>query len=168
MCGRVGSARKTQEILQSCYKLISIWIKKFLGGKKYFTKIKRVEALFFVYNYHLTKPHKCAIINLDPPLGGRRSRNSHYTTSFKKSQIKSHRQIAQSFFPKSHSFCATLTAFRTAPPDATHICDPFCLAARARAHMPAAPAESWPSKIFFTHWATGAPRQFSHMAAVLL
>ena len=99
----------------------------------------------------MTKPHKCAIINLDPPLGGRRSRNSHYTTSFKKSQIKSHRHIAQTFFPKSHSFCATcttLTAFRTAPPDATPICDPFYLAARARAHMPAAPAESWPSKIF--------------------
>ena len=104
MCGQVGSAKRTQETLQSCYKLISIWIKKFLGGKKYFTKIKRAEALFFVYNYHLTKPHKCAIINLDPPLGGRRSRNSHYTTSFKKSQIKSSRRIAQSFFPKSLFF----------------------------------------------------------------
>ena len=104
MCGRVGSAKRMQEILRNCYKLISIWIKKFLGGKKYFTKIKRAEALFFVYNYYLTKPHKCAIINLDPPLGGRRSRNSHYTTSFKKSQIKSHRPIAQSFFPKSLFF----------------------------------------------------------------
>lgn len=41
---------------------------------------------------------------LDPPLGGRRSRNSHYTTSFKKSQIKSSRRIAQSFFPKSLFF----------------------------------------------------------------
>ena len=116
MCGQVGSAKRTQEILQSCYKLISIWIEKFLGGKKYFTKIKRAEALFFVYNYHLTKPHKCAIINLDPPLGGRRSRNSHYTTSFKKSQIKSSRQIAQSFFPKSHSFCATCTTDRPSRP----------------------------------------------------
>ena len=104
MCGRVGSAKRMQEILRNCYKLISIWIKKFLGGKKYSTKIKRAEALFFVYNYYLTKPHKCDIINLDPPLGGRRSRNSHYTTSFKKSQIKSHRQIAQSFFPKSLFF----------------------------------------------------------------
>lgn len=104
MCGRVGSAKRMQEILRNCYKLISIWIKKFLGGKKYCTKIKRAEALFFVYNYYLTKSHKCAIINLDPPLGGRRSRNSHYTTSFKKSQIKSHRQIAQSFFPKSLFF----------------------------------------------------------------
>ena len=104
MCGQVGSAKKTQEILQSCYKLISIWIKKIPYGKKYFTKIKRAEALFFVYNYHLTKPHKCTIINLDPPLGGRRSRNSHYTTSFKKSQIKSSCQIAQSFFPKSLFF----------------------------------------------------------------
>ena len=151
MCGRVGSVKRTQEILRNCYKLISIWIKKFHGGKKYCTKIKRAEALFFVYNYYLTKSHKYAIINLDPPLGGRRSRNSHYTTSFKKSQIKSHRQIAQSFFPKSLFFCATcttLTALRAAPPDATHICDPFCLAARARAHMPAAPAESWPLKIF--------------------
>lgn len=171
MCGRVGSAKRMQEILRNYYKLISIWIKKFLGEKKYFTKIKRAEALFFVYNYYLTKPHKCAIINLDPPLGGRRSRNSHYTTSFKKSQIKSHRRIAQSFFPKSLFFCATcttLTALRAAPPDATHICDPFCLAARTRAHMPAAPVESWPLKNFFTHWATGAPRQFSHMVAILL
>lgn len=116
MCGRVGSAKKMQEILRNCYKLISIWIEKFLGGKKYFTKIKRAGALFFVYNYHLTKLHKCAIINLDPPLGGRRSRNSHYTTSFKKSQIKSHRQIAQSFFPKSHSFCATCTTNRPSRP----------------------------------------------------
>ena len=116
MCGRVGSARKMQEILRNCYKLISIWIEKFLGGKKYFTKIKRAGALFFVYNYHLTKPHKCAIINLDPPLGGRRSRNSHYTTSFKKSQIKSHRQITQSFFPKSHSFCAICTTDRPSRP----------------------------------------------------
>lgn len=41
---------------------------------------------------------------LDPPLGGRRSRNSHYTTSFKKSQIKSSRRIVQSFFPKSLFF----------------------------------------------------------------
>lgn len=41
---------------------------------------------------------------LDPPLGGRRSRNSHYTISFKKSQEKSSRQIAQSFFPKSLFF----------------------------------------------------------------
>lgn len=41
---------------------------------------------------------------LDPPLGGRRSRNSHYTISFKKSQIKSSRRIAQSFFPKSLFF----------------------------------------------------------------
>lgn len=41
---------------------------------------------------------------LDPPLGGRRSRDSHYTTSFKKSQIKSSRRIAQSFFPKSLFF----------------------------------------------------------------
>lgn len=104
MCGRVGSAKKMQKVLQECYKLISIWIKKFPGGKKYFTKIKRADALFFVYNYYLTKPHKCGIINLDPPLGGRRSRNSHYTISFKKSQIKSSRRIAQSFFPKSLFF----------------------------------------------------------------
>lgn len=127
-------------------------MKRFLGGKKYFTKIKRAEVLFFVYNYYLTKPYKCAIINLDPPLGGRHSRNSHYTTSFKKSQIKSHRQTAQSFFPKLHSFCATcttLTILRVASPDTTPICDPFCLAARARAHMPAVPAESWPLKNFF-------------------
>lgn len=41
---------------------------------------------------------------LDPPLGGRRSRNSHYTISFKKSQEKSSRRIAQSFFPKSLFF----------------------------------------------------------------
>lgn len=169
MCGRVGSAKRMQEILRNYYKLISIWIKKFLGGKKYFTKIKRAEALFFVYNYYLTKPYKCAIINLDPPLGGRRSRNSHYTTSFKKSQIKSHRRIAQSFFPKSLFFVQPAQpAPAGASSDATHICDPFCLAARARAHMPAAPVESWPLKNFFTHWATGALRQISHMAATLL
>jgi hypothetical protein len=134
-------------------------------------KLRGQKPSFFVYNCHLTKPHKCAIINLDPPLGGRRSRNSHYTTSFKKSQIKSSRRIAQSFFPKSHSFCATCTtllAFRAAPPDTTLICDPFCLAARARAHMPAEPVESWPLKNFFTHWAIDASRQFSHMAAILL
>lgn len=41
---------------------------------------------------------------LDPPLGGRRSRNSYYTISFKKSQIKSSRRITQSFFPKSLFF----------------------------------------------------------------
>jgi hypothetical protein len=34
--------------------------------------------------------------------------------------------------------------------------------------MPAAPIESWPLKNFFTHWVTGAPHQFSHMAATLL
>ena len=50
---------------------------------------------------------------LDPPLGGRRSRNSHYTISFKKSQEKSSRQIAQSFFPKSLFFCATRLCGRT-------------------------------------------------------
>lgn len=50
---------------------------------------------------------------LDPPLGGRRSRNSHYTTSFKKNQIKSSRRIAQSFFPKSLFFCATRLCGRT-------------------------------------------------------
>lgn len=96
----VRAGRLSEKDARNIAKLLQIDFdlnKKFLGGKKYFTKIKRVEALFFVYNYHLTKPHKCAIINLDPPLGGRRSRNSHYTTSFKKSQIKSHRQIARSF-----------------------------------------------------------------------
>ena len=116
MCGRVGSVKKMQEILRKYYRLILIWIKKFLGGKKYFTKIKRADVLFFVYNYYLTKPHKYDIINLDPPLGGRRSRNSHYTTSFKKSQIKSYCQIAQSFFPKSHLFCATCTTDRPSRP----------------------------------------------------
>ena len=56
------------------------------------------------------------------------------------------------FFPEISFFCATcttLTALRAAPPDATPICDPFCLAARTRAHMPAAPVESWPLKNFF-------------------
>ena len=75
------------------------------------------------------------------------------------------------FFPEISFFCATcttLTALKAALPDTTLICDPFCLAARARAHMPAAPVESWLLKNFFTHWATGAPRQFSHMAATLL
>lgn len=141
-----------QEILQSYYKLISIWIKKFLGGKKYFTKIKRAEALFFVYNYHLTKPHKCAIINLDPPLGGRRSRNSHYTTSFKKSQIKSSCQIAQSFFPKSLFFCATyttLTALRPRhlmqPPYAT----PFVWQPGPGRICPPRRQKVGPSKIFY-------------------
>lgn len=50
---------------------------------------------------------------LDPPLGGRRSRNSHYIISFKKSQEKSSRRIAQSFFPKSLFFCATRLCGRT-------------------------------------------------------
>lgn len=160
----VRAGRLSEKDARNIAKLLQIDFdlnKKIPWWKKYFTKIKRAGALFFVYNYYLTKPHKCAIINLDPPLGGRRSRNSHYTTSFKKNQIKSHCQTAQSFFPKSHSFCATcttLTALRTTPPDTTPICDLFCLAARARAHMPAAPAESRPSKNFFTHWATGAPR----------
>lgn len=87
---------------------------------------------------------------LDPPLGGRRSRNSHYTTSFKKSQIKSSCRIAQSFFPKSLFFCATCTtSLYGRTPNSVPICDPFCLAARARAHMPAAPEGSWPLKNFF-------------------
>lgn len=171
MCGLVGSAKRMQEILRNCYKLISIWIKKFLGGKKYFTKIKRAEALFFVYNYYLTKPHKCDIINLDPPLGGRRSRNSHYTTSFKKSQIKSHRQIAQSFFPKSLFFVQPAQPWPPSGP--RHLMQPtyatpFVWQPGPGRICPPRRQKVGPSKIFFTHWATGASRQISHMAATLL
>lgn len=73
------------------------------------------------------------------------------------------------FFPEISFFCATCTTRSCGRvPNSVPICDPFCLAARARVHMPAAPAESRPFKNFFTHWATGAPRQFSHMAATLL
>ena len=73
------------------------------------------------------------------------------------------------FFPEIALFLCNLhnpplRSYPNSPP----ICDPFCLAARARAHMPAAPVGSRPSKIFFTHWATGASHQFSHMAATLL
>nr|DAE79723.1 MAG TPA: hypothetical protein [Caudoviricetes sp.] len=106
----------------------------------------------------MTKPHKCGIINLDPPLGGRRSRNSHYTTSFKKSQEKSSRRIAQSFFPKSLFFVQPAQSASAGVPQLSPICDPFCLAARARAHMPAAPEGSWPLKNFFTGLATSASR----------
>lgn len=108
----VRAGRLSEKDARNIAKLLQIDFdlnRKIPWWKKIFHKNQRAGALFFVYNYHLTKPHKCAIINLDPPLGGRRSRNSHYTTSFKKSQIKSHCQIAQSFFPKSHSFCATCT-----------------------------------------------------------
>lgn len=171
MCGRVGSAKRMQEILRNCYKLISIWIKKFRGGKKYCIKIKRAEALFFVYNYHLTKPHKCDIINLDPPLGGRRSRNSHYTTSFKKSQIKSHRQTAQSFFPKSLFFVQPAQPWL--PSEPRHLMQPtyatpFAWQPGPGRICPPRRQKVGPSKIFFTHWATGTPRQISHMAATLL
>lgn len=46
-------ARNIAKLLQIDFDLNK---KKFLGGKKYFTKIKRAGALFFVYNYYLTKP----------------------------------------------------------------------------------------------------------------
>lgn len=161
----VRAGRLSEKDARNIAKLLQIDFdlnKKIPWWKKNISqKLRGQKPSFFVYNYYLTKPHKCAIINLDPPLGGRRSRNSHYTTSFKKSQIKSSRRIAQSFFPKSLFFCATcttLTALKAASPDATPICNPFCLAARARAHMPAAPVESRPSKNFFTYWVTGAPR----------
>lgn len=158
----VRAGRLSEKDARNIAKLLQINFdlnRKIPWWKKIFHKNQRAGALFFVYNYHLTKPHKCAIINLDPPLGGRRSRNSHYTTSFKKSQIKSSRRITQSFFPKSLFFCATCTTRSCGRvPNSVPICDPFCLAARARAHMPAAPAESRPFKNFFTHWAAGAPR----------
>lgn len=115
----VRAGRLSEKDARNIAKLLQIDFdlnRKIPWWKKIFHKNQRAGALFFVYNYHLTKPHKCAIINLDPPLGGRRSRNSHYTTSFKKNQIKSHRQIAQTFFPKSHSFCATCTTDRPSRP----------------------------------------------------
>lgn len=54
------------------------------------------------------------------------------------------------FFPEISFFCATCTIRLCGRvPNSTPICDPFCLAARARAHMPAAPEGSWPLKNFF-------------------
>lgn len=113
--------------------------------KKYFTKIKRAEALFFVYNYHLTKPHKCAIINLDPPLGGRRSRNSHYTTSFKKSQIKSSRRIAQSF---SRNLFFFVQPAQSAPAGVSPYATPFVWQPGPGRICPPRRQKVGPSKIF--------------------
>ena len=87
---------------------------------------------------------------LDPPLGGRRSRNSHYTISFKKSQEKSSRQIAQSFFPKSLFFCATRLCGRTPTqsPYATH----FVWQPGPGRICPPRRKEAGPSKIFLPVW----------------
>lgn len=87
---------------------------------------------------------------LDPPLGGRRSRNSYYTISFKKSQIKSSRRITQSFFPKSLFFCATRLCGRTPtqPPYAT----PFVWQPGPGRICPPRRKEVDPSKIFLPVW----------------
>lgn len=62
----VRAGRLSEEDARSIARMLQIDFdlnKKIPWWKKYFTKIKRAEALFFVYNYYLTKPHKCSIIS---------------------------------------------------------------------------------------------------------
>lgn len=88
---------------------------------------------------------------LDPPLGGRRSRNSHYTTSFKKSQIKSSRRIAQSFFPKSLFFVQPAQpASAGAPPTQSPYATPFVWQPGPGRICPPRRKEVGPSKIFLS------------------